>query len=324
MLNKIYDFICITIIVKKSLKLNIISYSQKLGFDKIGFASVEPFVEEKEVFRKWVDEGRHGSMKYLERNLEERFDPSKILEGCKTAIVLAVNYFNPDKNHIAKINSGKIARYAWGKDYHKIIKLKLISLAEKISEIFPDSKNMTFVDSGTLPEKLLAVRAGVGWQGKNSLILTKEFGSYVFLGIILTTNEFEPDEPHKDFCGDCTKCLDDCPTSAIIKPGLVDATRCISYWTIETKSYIEIPLDIVNNSRSRVFGCDICQEVCPWNRFAKPTEETEFQVKDNRTELSKEFIQNLTNEEFKIMFKDRSLKRIKLKGMKRNVCMIKE
>lgn len=305
-------------------KSQLISYSQTLGFSKIGFAGVEPFIEEKEVFRKWVDEGRHGSMKYLERNLDERFDPTRILEGCKTAIVLVINYYNPDKNQIVEMNSGKIARYAWGKDYHKIIKLKLINLAEKIKELFPDSTNMTFVDSGTLPEKILAQRAGVGWQGKNSLLLTKEFGSYIFLGIILTTVELETDQPHKDYCGNCTKCLDACPTSAIIQPGLVDATRCISYWTIETKPNIEIPLNIVNNSQSRIFGCDICQEVCPWNRFAQATQETAFQVNDNKTELSLEFIENLTNEEFKSIFKDRSLKRIKLKGLKRNVCMIRE
>ncbi|MCL5991139.1 MAG: tRNA epoxyqueuosine(34) reductase QueG [Bacteroidetes bacterium] len=305
-------------------KSKIISFSRTLGFSKIGFASTEPFIEEKDVFRKWVSEGRHGSMKYLERNLDERFDPNKILEGCRTAIVLAINYYNPDNNQSIPTNTGKIARYAWGKDYHKIIKLKLISLAEKIIELFPESTNLTFVDSGSLPEKLLAQRAGVGWQGKNSLIITKEFGSYVFLGIILTTVELEPDEPHKDYCGDCTKCLVGCPTTAIIKPGLVDATRCISYWTIETKSYIEIPLEIVNNSESRVFGCDICQEVCPWNRFAKPTNVTEFQVNENKTELTKDYIENLTNEEFKNIFKDRSLKRIKLKGLKRNVCMISE
>jgi epoxyqueuosine reductase len=309
--------------IKSLFNSQFISLSRDIGFDKIGFASVEPSHNEKEVFRKWIEEGRHGTMKYLEKNLEERFDPNLILEGCRTAIVTAINYYNPDKEK-SEITAGRISRYAWGKDYHKIIKLKLIQLADKITKLFPDSTNLTFVDSGSLPEKLLAQRAGVGWQGKNSLIITKEFGSYVFLGIILTTVEFETDEPHKDFCGDCTKCLDECPTSAIIQPGLVDATRCISYWTIETKPYVEIPFDIVSNSQSRIFGCDICQEVCPWNRFAKLTAEEGFRVNDNLTELSKEYIENLTNEEFKLIFKDRSLRRIKLKGLKRNVCMIRE
>lgn len=310
--------------MKNLPKSLITSFSRDIGFDKIGFASVEPFVKEKEVFRKWIAEGRHATMKYLERNIDERFDPLLILEGCKTAVVTAINYYNPDNELFRELKTGKISRYAWGKDYHKIIKLKLIQLADKIKELFPESTNLSFVDSGSLPEKLLAQRAGVGWQGKNSLILTREFGSWIFLGVILTTVEFEPDEPHKDLCGDCTKCLDRCPTSAIIKPGLVDASLCISYWTIETKPNVEIPLDIVNNSQSRIYGCDICQEVCPWNRFAKPTKDDGFQVKDNHTELSKEFIENLTNEEFKTIFKDRPVRRIKLKGLKRNVCMIRE
>ena len=308
----------------ESSKSQIISYSRELGFDKIGFAGTEPFIEEKEVFRKWINGGRHATMKYLERNIEERFNPNSILDGCKTAIVAGINYYNPDKNQNKISNTGKISRYAWGKDYHKIIKLRLIELAAKINELFPESTNMTFIDSGTLPEKILAQRAGVGWQGKNSLILTREFGSWIFLGVILTNVEFEPDEPHKDLCGDCTKCIDGCPTNAIIQPGLVDATRCISYWTIETKPSVEIPLEIVNNSRSRIYGCDICQEVCPWNRFAKPAKEEGFMVNNNPTELSKEYIENLTNEEFKTVFKDRSVRRIKLKGLKRNICMIKE
>ncbi|MBI5325786.1 MAG: tRNA epoxyqueuosine(34) reductase QueG [Ignavibacteriae bacterium] len=310
--------------MEQSYKDKIIKYSLSIGFDKIGFANTEPFNEEKEVFMKWISEGRHGTLKYLERNVDERFEPNLILDGCKTAIVTVINYYNPVKEQYSDSNKGKISRYAWGKDYHKLIKLKLVQLADKIKELFPESTNMTFVDSGTLPEKLLAQRAGVGWQGKNSLILTREFGSWIFLGIILTTVDFEKDEPHRDLCGDCTKCLEGCPTSAIIKPGLVDATRCISYWTIETKSYVEIPLDIVSNSQSRIYGCDICQEVCPWNRFAKQTSESGFRVNNNATELSKDFIENLTNAEFKSIFNDRPLKRIKLKGLKRNVCMIRE
>lgn len=304
-------------------KSEIISYSQELGFCKTGFAGVEPFTTERNVYKNWLSEGKHGSMKYMEKSSEYRFDPLFVLEGCKTAIVVAINYYSPNNNNDTVQGSGKLARYAWGRDYHKVIREKLEKLSQKISELFLGSKNRYFTDSNYLAEKTLAVRAGIGWQGKNSLIITKEYGSWIFLGVLLTTVEFEPDPPSAEHCGKCTRCLDTCPTKAFIKPKLLDATKCLSYWTIETKPSVEIPQEIIEHSDSWIYGCDICQEVCPWNRFEKPTDEVEFSPKEERMSLEADAIKNMDKSHFIEMFGDSAVRRIKLKGLKRNACMIK-
>lgn len=289
------------------------TFIKSLGFCEVGFARAEKLSKEFSFYLKWLELGYNANMKYLAKNLDKRLDPGVILPEAKTMIVCAYSYNTPF-NHNS--NTFKISKYAWGEDYHNILLPLLKKIEDQLSEVEPSVKCKSYVDTGSILEKVWAVRSGIGWMGKNSLVISKKFGSFIFLGIIITSLEFPPDSPIIDHCGKCTKCIEACPTGAIIQPKVIDSRRCISYWTIEAKANELIPDDIDPNNW--IFGCDICQEVCPWNKKAKVTNEVAFAPRNNETTLTEEFLSNLDLETFRIRFKNSPLKRSKLSGIKRN------
>jgi len=250
-----------------NFKKILLELALNLGFLDMRVAKARPFDEEFKNFSNWLENGYHADMQYMERNQEKRQDIRNVMENANSVIVLSHSYFNDDDSYTPKRlkYDGKIARFAMGADYHKVVLKKLKELARLILEQYPDSTNKCYVDTGPILEKQWAVRSGIGWQGKNSLIINRKYGSNFFIGIIITTLELEPDQPIKDYCGTCTKCLDDCPTKAIVKPKVVDGNKCISFWTIETKT-ATIPEETRKNISGWAYGCDICQDVCPWNK----------------------------------------------------------
>ncbi len=300
-----------------SQKNEIINLAKNLGFSDIRFARAEPLDKEFQNFINWLDKGYNTDMKWLEKNIEKRKDVKYILPNAKTMIVLAFNYFT-GINH--STNNYKISRYAWGDDYHNVILPKVKQIAEYIKSLSPENQTRSFVDTGPAMEKIWAVRSGLGWQGKNSLILTKKYGSYIFLGVIITTLEIEPDSPIKDFCGTCTKCIESCPTGAIISPKVIVSNKCISYWTIEAKPDKIIPDEISQRQSGWIFGCDICQEVCPWNSKLKIIQdEIHFQPRFGETNLEPNYIMQLDLYEFYKRFRKSPIKRAKLEGLKKNI-----
>lgn len=243
-----------------------------------------PLKSESEDLRRWLRRGYHGSMKWMAQNVEVRNDPSRLLPGCRSIISIAVNYFTPQL-HLAFPNFPRISRYAWGRDYHKVVGRILKKLAAEIDELcrdegIDDFEYRTAVDTLPFRDKVWAQRAGIGWIGKHSVLVTREFGSWVFIGSILTTLDFgdEYDSPHPEHCGKCTACIESCPTGAILPEGGLDARACISYLTVEHPG--EIPSHHRENLKGWIFGCDTCQNVCPWNRFAKPSRHRDFNPRE--------------------------------------------
>lgn len=288
----------------------------EIGFSKIGIAPCEPLKEEGEHLVEWLRRKYHGEMKWMEEKKEVRIDPRKILPSAKSILSVAYNYYVPIA-HADDDEHGKISRYAWGKDYHTVVKEKLIELLQHIQTRVPECEGKVYVDTGPVMEKAWAMRAGIGWIGKNTNILTREYGSWVFLGEILLNLELEYDTPATDFCGTCTACIQACPTQALVNAYVLDATRCISYLTIEQKG--EIPPKLGENFRNWVFGCDICQDVCPWNRFAKPTTEESFYPSPQNIAPLLVELAAITEEEFSRRFKGTPVKRAKYSGFLRNV-----
>ncbi len=302
------------------LKQLITEKALNLGFLDIGFAKYEILSDEIDSYSKWIDKNFNSDMQWMEKNYDKRKDTSKILSDVKSVIVLAYNYYSGNHQDYIPGKNGKISRYAWNYDYHDIIKPKLHTLAGFISENHKNHNYRVYVDTGPVLEKIWAEKSGIGWQGKNSLILSKEFGSYIFLGVILSNLELDFDSPVKDYCMSCTKCIDACPTNAIVEPKVVDSRKCISYWTIEAKPDKEFPDEIKNSISGWAFGCDICQEVCPWNRHKpKITEDLRFHPRKNETVLDIQTIRNMTQEEFSDRFRKSPVKRTKLAGLKRNM-----
>ncbi len=287
-----------------------------LGFDAVGIARVEPLTEAYQHYEEWIARGYHGAMGYMERNGESRRDVTAIVPGARSVIVVARNYYTPHAHPQGAV--GKIARYAWGDDYHVVLPPMLDALCDQVKGICEGAETRRYTDTGPVLEKEWAVRAGLGWMGKNGNIIRRDIGSWFFLGVIITTAELEADEPMDDYCGTCTACLDACPTKAIVEPMVVDATKCISYWTIESKADVDIPLHIVDNLDGWVFGCDVCQDVCPWNRFQTPSSEARFQPRDGVTVLSPSDLVDLQPARFIERFRHSPLKRPKLEGLKRN------
>lgn len=301
----------------ENLKKEIIHKSIDLGISDIKFTNSNISDSVVSNYSKWLELGYNAQMKYLENQKDKRSNPNLILENVKSIIVCALNYF--PGNHPTNLeNVGKVARYAIGKDYHIVFKDKLIELANFILEREPASQAKVYVDTGAILERYWAEKAGLGWQGKNGNIISTKFGSYFFIGIIFSTIEFEPDEQISNHCGKCTLCLTHCPTNAIVQPKVIDSNKCIAYWTIEAKPDFEIPENIQNANPDWIFGCDICQEVCPWNKkYAIKTTITEFLNLHNLT-LELEKILLLEQDEFSKQFKNSPIKRTKLSGLKRN------
>jgi len=291
----------------------------ELGFCKIGIAKAELLNVEGEHLKEWLRLGYQASMLWMEKNVEKRVDPRNIVPNAQSVISVAINYYSPEE-HTNEPTVGKISRYAWGDDYHILVTKRIEKLAECIKQLAPRSDNRYYVDTGPMMDKVWASRAGIGWQGKHTNFITKEYGSWVFLGEIITTEILDYDSPIEDFCGSCTACIEACPTDAIREPYIVDSNRCISYLTIEHRG--EIAKELGKNFDQWIYGCDICQDVCPWNKFQQPTEHNEFEPRiENINPLLKE-LENITQEEFSKRFKNSPIKRSKHEGIIRNASIV--
>ncbi|MCS7176498.1 MAG: tRNA epoxyqueuosine(34) reductase QueG [Candidatus Kapabacteria bacterium] len=301
--------------------------ARRLGFCEVGVARAEPLEEEFGRYLAWLERGYHATMAYLERNVERRQDVRQILLSAQSVVVVAYNYYVPARHkeweHTPN-RFGKISRYAWGEDYHDVLLPKLRALAAEIERVFPGAESRVYVDTGPVLEKAWAVRAGIGWQGKNTMVISRRYGSWIFLGVVITSAELEPDEPMRDYCGTCTACLQACPTGALVQPYILDASRCLSYWTIETKREPDIPPEIAERMEGWIFGCDICQEVCPWNRFQKPTDDPAFLPRYGQTCLELDAVLSMSPEEFQQRFRRSPLKRPQYAGIQRNARAWKE
>ena len=286
-----------------------------LGFSSCGISQARFLKEEEKKFEDWLNHGYHGSMDYLNKNFDKRLDPRKLVHGSKSVISLTYNYYPPKK--LVGKNNFIISKYAYGKDYHKILKKKLRKLFFFMKENIGNIEGRVFVDSAPVHERAWAKLSGLGWIGKNSLLINKKMGSYFFIAEIISDLDLEYDSPVSDMCGKCTRCIDACPTDAITKAQVIDAQKCISYLTIENKK--KIPKELQKNMNGYIFGCDICQEVCPWNKFSTPHNEESFLPnKEIKKYRKKDWIE-LTEETFNIIFKGSAIKRTKYKGLKRNI-----
>jgi epoxyqueuosine reductase len=301
---------------------DMIRVSKEFGFDIVGFAQAEPLKKEYEQYIIWLEKGYQAEMRYMEKNQGKRKDVKEIFSNAKSVISLGLNYYTAKSYSGNKFN-GKISRYAWGKDYHLVMWEKLFLLIQKLKEIDISFEAVSYVDTGPMMDKAWSIRAGIGWQGKHTNIINQEFGSWFFIGNIITNYEFEYSKQIEDFCGTCTACIEACPTKAIIAPYVVDSNKCISYHTIENKR--EIPVELTGKFENWLFGCDICQDVCPWNiKFSQETLLTEFYSTDGNGELPLDKVMILTEKEFDISFANSPVKRAKLKGLKRNAAFLNE
>lgn len=289
------------------------------GFEYCGIAKAQALTEDARRLENWLNQGRHGSMAYMENHFELRVNPCKLVPGAKSVITLLLNYFPEQKQ---KATSPKISKYAYGKDYHEIIKKKLNFIVGEIKESIGDIHGRGFVDSAPVLERSWAVRSGLGWIGKNGNLINKEQGSFFFIATLIVDLELQYDDPFaKDFCGTCRKCIDACPTEAILENKVVDGSKCISYFTIELKELL-IPEEMKGKSDNWIFGCDVCQDICPWNRFSKPTADNAFAPIPEVLNFSTRDWEELTEESFKIIFLHSPIKRTKYTGIRRNLQFI--
>jgi epoxyqueuosine reductase len=300
----------------KDLKQFIKTKSRDLGFFYCGFSKAEFLEEEAKRLELWLKSGYHGTMSYMENHFEKRLDPRKLFDGAKTVVSMALNYF-PSED-LSSDEAPKISKYAYGEDYHFVIKDKLKQLIADMRETFGSINGRAFVDSAPVMDKVWAKKSGLGWVGKHSNVITRTHGSFFFIAELILDVAIEPDGPIPDYCGTCTACIDACPTEAIVAPYVVDGSKCISYLTIELKEEVINPI-FKGKLDNWSFGCDICQDVCPWNRFAKKNEEPRFSPNPVIGHLSANDWKEMTDEVFNELFKKSPIKRTKLKGMKRNI-----
>lgn len=306
----------------KSLTSTIIKFKAlELGFSSIGIARADELEQEGIHLREWLHRGYHASMEWMNRDVEKRIDPSQIVPNAKSVLCVAMNYYSAT-NHSTESATGKISRYAWGDDYHFVVTERLKQLFEYIQSLQPEIHGRYYVDAGPVMEKAWAVRAGIGWMGKHTNVISKEFGSWMFLGEIILDIELEYDTPMEDFCGTCTACIDACPTQAITEPYVLDANKCISYLTIEHRG--DLPAGIAQHFDRWVYGCDICQDVCPWNRFAKETKEHAFVPRKENIAPKLTELRDISQEEFSRRFRHSPIKRTKHSGLTRNAAAILE
>lgn len=311
------------------------SIATQLGFTFCGISKAEFLKEEAPQLEEWLKRGYHGTMGYMENHFDKRLDPTLLVPGAKSVISLLYNYY-PEKDLSknnppastnlsdgtlvkSEVSAGrlKIAKYAYGEDYHFVIKDKLKEFLQRIHEQIGEVNGRAFVDSGPVMERAWAKKSGVGWIGKNSLLLNRSMGSFFFLAELIVELELEYDGPVKDYCGTCTACMDACPTDAIPQPYVVDGSKCISYFTIELKD--EIPADVKGKFENWIFGCDICQDVCPWNSFSRPHQEPRFRPRQQLEDMKQQDWKEITDEVFQKLFKKSAVKRTKLEGLKRNI-----
>lgn len=290
-----------------------------LGFSFCGISKATFLEEEAPRLENWLKKNMHGEMHYMANYFDKRLDPRLLVDGAKSVISVLCNYYT-DKKQMDD-EAPKISKYAYGEDYHKVVKDKLYQLLNFIKEQAGDVNGRIFVDSAPVMDKAWAKKSGLGWIGKNSNLINKQQGSFFFIGEIILDLELPEDGPIKDYCGTCRRCIDACPTEAIVEPYVVDGSKCISYFTIELKN--EIPKEVKGKFENWVFGCDICQDVCPWNRFSKPHSEPRFEPAISLLEMTKKDFENLTEETFKKVFKKSAVKRAKFNGLKRNIDFLK-
>jgi epoxyqueuosine reductase len=292
----------------------------RLGFEACGIAIAMQLDDDARRLEQWLNKGFQGGMQYMENHFDLRIDPRKLVPDAKSVITLSLNYFPGDQQ---QAGAPKIAKYAWGTDYHYVIRDKLNQLLDFIKNNIGDVTGRGFVDSAPVLERSWAVRSGLGWVGKNGNVLTRHAGSFFFIATLITDLNLVADAPFAtDHCGTCTRCIDACPTDAIVSPTEVDATKCISYLTIELKDAL-IPSEQHGKMDNWMFGCDVCQDVCPWNRFAKPNNEPAFTPIAEILDLTSQQWEDMTEETFKRVFKNAPLKRAKYQGIQRNLKAIK-
>ena len=295
------------------------STAKELGFDYCGIAKAQKLNEDAVRLETWLRRGFHGSMQYMEKYFDLRVDPTLLVPGAKSVITLMLNYFPSQQQ---KNTAPKISKYAFGKDYHEVIKSKLNNLLFILQEKVGEIHGRGFVDSAPVLERTWAQRSGLGWIGRNGNLITKQQGSFFFIATLITDLELLYDDPFvKDYCGSCRRCIDACPTNAILDNKVINGSSCISYFTIELKDML-IPDEMKGKFQNWMFGCDICQDVCPWNRFSKPAAEAAFTPVPEILNLSTKEWENITEETFKNIFKESPLKRAKFKGIQRNLKFI--
>ncbi|WP_437371470.1 tRNA epoxyqueuosine(34) reductase QueG [Maribacter litoralis] len=292
--------------------------AKRLGFLSCGISKADFLEEEAPRLEKWLNKNMHGEMGYMENHFDKRLDPRKLVEGSKSVISLLLNYY-PEETQ--REDSYKISKYAYGHDYHHVIKNKLRQLQEFITEEIGEVNGRAFVDSAPVLDKAWAAKSGLGWIGKNSNLLTQQVGSFYFIAELIVDIELEYDHAVTDHCGTCTACLDACPTQAIVEPYVVDGSKCISYFTIELKN--ELPNEMKGSFDDWMFGCDVCQDVCPWNRFSKSHNEPLFNPHPELLSMSKKDWEEITLEVFQKVFKKSAVKRTKFSGLTRNIEFLK-
>ncbi len=287
------------------------------GFEKVGMVPAVALDRQYDQLGEWLSRGYQGEMKWMGRDPEMRTDPRKFFPAARSVVVVAKNYYTPAQ-HQSDGKTGKVSRYAWGDDYHEVVGASLQALLSWIKEIIPGAEGKVCVDIQPMMDKAWAVRAGLGWLGKHTNVITSEYGSWVFIGELLLNFELEYDtQPTEDHCGSCTLCIDACPTGAITEPYVLDANKCISYATIELRAD-EIPAEVNENLDGWLYGCDICQDVCPWNRFEQVTDEARFQPRAGNVNAELSAVLDLTPETYADRFRSSSMKRAKLAGLQRN------
>lgn len=307
-------------ILKEKLSIHIIEKAKEIGFIDCGISKAEHLPHNEAFMEKWLSEGNNGEMAYLEKNKELRYNPSLLVENAESVVTVLFNYFPHDE--LPSENNFNISKYAYGIDYHYIIKEKLKLLVDSISKKAGTHNSRLFVDSAPVLDRAWAHKSGLGFIGKNTMLINKKIGSFFFIGHIITdiSLHYNNTPPSANYCGNCTKCIDACPTQAI-KDGYVDARSCISYLTIEYRG--ELDGKLKEKFDNRIFGCDICQDVCPWNRFSTPHNEPLFEPSGNLKEMRSPDWEELTKPQFKLLFKGSAVNRTRYKGLKRNIDFLK-
>ncbi|HNL66380.1 MAG TPA: tRNA epoxyqueuosine(34) reductase QueG [Ferruginibacter sp.] len=297
------------------------SAANRLGFDHCGLARAQRLDEDARRLESWLNKGFQGSMHYMENHFDLRVDPGKLVPGARSVITLLLNYFPAEQQND---KAPQVSKYAYGQDYHDVIRPKLNAFLLELKEKFGEIQGRGFVDSAPVLERSWAQKAGLGWVGKNGNLINKQAGSFFFIATLITDLELEYDAPFaKDYCGTCTRCIDVCPTGAILPGKVIDGSKCISYFTIELKDAL-IPEAMKGKFDNWMFGCDACQDVCPWNRFAKPQQQEAFTPVPEILHFSSNDWEELTEENFKKIFRDSPLKRAKYAGIRRNLRFLKE
>jgi len=305
--------------LKNKYSLLIKTEAKRLGFLSCGISKAEFLEEEAPRLEKWLNQNMHGEMRYMENHFDKRLDPTKLVEGSKSVISLLLNYYPSE--HQQDQDSPKISKYAYGTDYHFVIKDKLKNLLRFIQDEIGEVHGRAFVDSAPVLDKAWAAKSGLGWIGKHSNLLTQQVGSFYFIAELIIDLDLAYNNPVTDHCGSCTACIDACPTQAIVEPYTVDGSKCISYFTIELKN--EIPTSVKGQFDNWMFGCDICQDICPWNRFSKPHNEPLFDPHPELLSMTKKDWEEITEDVFKKIFKKSAVKRTKFSGLKRNIEFLK-